>query len=206
MTGWHTHRLIAGLLVVALAAAFLAAGPAAAADHTVAVAVFYAPTPIQPYPGIVPEQYAAASMTAMLATESGGRMTVVPRDQVRAKESELHWHEADVLQFARLGELAHALGADRIVVGWIRELTWNTGGSGGRSDIVGGGTAGILYGLADVVYQVFDAAQGRIVYETRAEGHSVGGTRFTAVQATLDDAGQRGAAQLLGPLTGTGAP
>jgi hypothetical protein len=206
MTEWRTYRLIAGLMVVVLAGAILASGPAGAADHTVAVAVFYAPTPLPSFPSMVPEQYAAANLTVMLAAAAGGRITIVPRDQVMVKESELHWREADVLQFARLGELAHAVGADRVVVGWIRVLTWNAGGSGGRADIMGGGNAGIRYGLADVVYQVFDAAQGRIVYETRAEGHSVGGTLTIVAQATLDDAGQRGAAQLLGPLSGPSAP
>jgi len=206
MIEWRSKRLIAGLLVVALAAAFSTGRPAGAADRTVVVPVFYAPSPLPPFPSMVPEQYAATSLTAMLAAAAGGRIAVVPRDQVVAKESELHWREVDVLQFARLSELAHALGADRVVVGWILVLTWNTGGSGGRSDIVGGGTAGMLYGLTDVIYQVFDATQGRIVYETRAEGHSVGGTMTLSAKAALDDAGRRGAAQLLGPVTGTGAP
>lgn len=207
MTEWGTHRLIAGLMVVAMAAAFSAAGTSAA-DHTVAVAVFYAPSPLETYNGLVPEQYAAASLTAMLGAASGGRVTVVPRDQVRAKESELQWREADALQFTRLGELAHAVGADRVVVGWIRELTWSTGGGGGRGNIdtAGGGTGGTVLGLADVVYQVFDAPQGRIVYETRAQGNSVGGLRYTAAAAVLDDAGRRATARLLGPLTGSGAP
>jgi hypothetical protein len=207
MIGVSAHRLIAGLLIVALAAAFSAAG-ASAADHTVAVAVFYAPSPLDTYNGLVPEQYAAASLTAMLAAASAGRVTVVPRGQVRAKESELQWNEADALRFARLSELASAAGADRIVVGWIRTLTWTTGGGGGRGDIdtAGGGTGGTLLGLADVVYQVFDATQGRIVYETRTEGNSVGGILYTAAQAVLDDAGRRATAQLLGPLAGAGAP
>jgi hypothetical protein len=195
------------LLIVALAAAFSAAG-ASAADHTVAVAVFYAPSPLETYTGIVPEQYAAASMTAMLAAASGGRVTVLPRDEVRAKEGELQWHETDALRFARLGELAHAVGADRVVVGWILTLTWSTGGGGGRGAIDKGGSdaGGMLVGLADVIYQVFDATQGRIVYETRTVGNSVGGIKYVAAQAVLDDAGRRATAQLIGPLTGTGAP
>ena len=202
MTGVRTHRLIAGLLIVVLAAAFSGAW-ASAAGRTVAVAVFYAPSPLATYNGLIPEQYAAASLTSMLATASGGRVTVVPRDQVRATEGELQWHEADALRFARLSELAHAAGADRVVVGWIRELTWSTGGGGGRGsiDALGGGTGGMLIGLADVVYQVFDATQGRIVYETRTQGNSVGGFVYTAAQAVLDDAGRRATAQLLGSLT-----
>jgi hypothetical protein len=205
----RNRRMIAGSLAAVLAVLGLMAAVAAsvrAADHTVAVALFYAPTPVTTYPGVVPEEYIAADLSGVLATASAGRVAVVPADRVRAEEYALRWRPADALRFARLQELAGALGADRVVVGWIRQFTVEgNGGGGGPEFEVGGGAGGLITGLAVVEYQVFDATQGRIVYETQVEGHATGGLNLsTAAQITLNDVDRRGATQLIGPLT-TGA-
>jgi curli biogenesis system outer membrane secretion channel CsgG len=206
------RRVIVGLLAVVLAVLGLmavVAAPVRAADHTVAVALFYAPTPVTTYPGVVPEDYIAADLSNVLAAASGGRFTVMPHDRVRAEEYALRWQEADALRFARLQELAGALGADRVVVGWIRQFTVEGNGGGGGPDFdLGGGAGGLITGMAVVEYQVFDATQGRIVYETQVEGHATGGVNLgTAAQITLNDVNRRGAARLIGPLTvGMSAP
>jgi curli biogenesis system outer membrane secretion channel CsgG len=124
---------------------------------------------------------------------------------VKAQEFALRWHPEDALRFTRLQQLAASLGADRVVAGWIRQFdVGGSGGGGGRDFELGGGAGGLITGAADVVYQVFDAAQGRIVYETESVGHSVGGLNLSsAARATLDDVDRRGAAQLLGPLAGS---
>jgi hypothetical protein len=212
MTGVRSCRLIARSLAAALGiVASIASGaaPVRGADHTVAVALFYAPTPVTTYTGVVPEDYVAADLSTLLAASSAGRLTVVPRDRVKAAEYALRWRTDDALRFGRLQQLAAAVGADRVVVGWIRQLTVEGNGGGGGPDFdLGGGAGGLITGLAVVEYQVFDAAQGRIVYETESEGHAVGGVSLPrAAQATLDDVDRRGAAQLIGPLTaGTATP
>jgi hypothetical protein len=201
-------RRAVGLCAVALIAGMpgmLSASPAGASDHTVAVALFYAPTPLAPVPELIPEEYASADMSARLAAASAG-LAVVPRAQVKAEENALHWREADVLRFARLGELAQAVGADRVVVGWIRQLALDRlGGNGTNLDIGGGGGGGLIDGLAVVVVQVFDAPRGRIVYQTQVEGHGTGGLPTQVAQQAVDDAVRRGATRLIGPLTGASA-
>jgi hypothetical protein len=201
-------RTIACVLAGALiAAAGAAASPGlAAAGPTVAVAVFYAPTPTPTYPGVDPEQYGAAALSRTLAASDGG-VTVVPRKRVIAEEAALRFYPSDTLRFARLAALARALGAGRLVVGQIRSWAIDSMGGGGGKDIELGGGGGMLTGLAVVDYQVFDASQGRIVYETQVQGNAVGTLTSTTARATLDDADSRGAAQLAGALTtGAGAP
>lgn len=206
VAGLRSRRLTAGVLAVPLAAVFsmaYGAGPVRGADHTVAVALFYAPTPVTTYTGVVPEDYVAADLSTLLAAGSSGRFTVVPRERVRAAENALHWRPDDVLRFGRLEQLAAAVGADRVVMGWIRQfIVEGNGGGGGQDFDLGGGAGGLITGLAVVEYQVFDATQVRIVYETESEGHTVGGVNLPrAAQATLDDVDRRGAAQLIAPLT-----
>jgi hypothetical protein len=199
-------RLVAGLVAVLAAAALPAgvAGSAGAAGPTVAVARFYAPSPVATYPDVVPEEYLASNLSTVLASAGAGRVTVVPQDKVRAAESALRWQEADALRFARLQALAHAAGADRVVVGQIRQFALDTaGGGGGRDFELGGGTGGMMTGLAVVLYQIFDAASGRIVYQTQVPGHSVGTITGLAAAGALDDADRHAAVQLLGPLSAT---
>jgi hypothetical protein len=204
-------EVIAGTIACVFAGALIAGAAAfpglAAADPTVAVAVFYAPTPTPTYPGVEPEQYGAAALSRTLAA-SDGSVTVVPRNRVIAEETALRFHPSDTLRFARLAALARALGAGRLVVGQIRLWSIDSmGGGGGRDFEFGGGGSGMLTGLAVVDYQVFDASQGRIVYDTQVQGNAVGTLTSTTARATLDDADSRGAARLAGALaTGAGAP
>jgi hypothetical protein len=211
--GHHEIKARRALGLCAALAALLLPLPwwpsAGAAGPTVAVALFYAPTPLTTYAGLVPEEYASADLSERLAAAAAGRFAVVPRDRVRVQEAGLRWRESDVLRFARLGELAHAAGADRVAVGWIQVLALDRLGGGGGNDLdIGGGEGGgPLDGLAVVTVQIFDASQGRIVYQTQVAGHATGGPASRVIQATLDDAVRRGAAQLLGPLAaGPGAP
>jgi curli biogenesis system outer membrane secretion channel CsgG len=194
-------RRIAGLCLVAAAAALSGVPAARAAERTAAVALFYAPTPVATYPGVVPEEYASAALSARLAEASAGRFTVEPRSRIRAQEIALRWQGPDALRFARLSELARAAGADRLVVGWIQALVLDRLGGGMGTDFnTGGDGGGALDGMAAVTLQVFDASQGRIVYESRVTGHAVGAVASRVVEAALDDAVRRGVARLIGPL------
>ena len=172
-------------------------GPAAAADHVVAVALFYAPTPVTTYSGLTPEEYASEALSARLAAASGGRFTVIPRDRVRVQEGSLRWREWDALRFSRLTELAHAAGADTVVVGWIDSLVLDHLG-GGRSgfDMGGGDGGGVLMGTVILTVQTFDPSQGRIVFQTKVAGHSVGAVTQHVVEDALNDAVSRAVAQL----------
>ena len=183
------------------------APPAVAAGHTVAVALFYAPTPVTEYSGLIPEEYASEDMSAKLVAASAGRFSVVPRGQVRTQEGGLRWREWDALRFARLSELGRAAGADRVVVGWIESLVLDRFGGGGNNFDFGGEGGGVLAGLAVVTAQVFDVSQGRIVYQTKVAGHSFGTLPMLAVQNALDDAVRRAAAGIPDSLTAEpGAP
>ncbi len=194
---------IVGLCVAVMAILLPARPPAGAADPTVAVALFYAPTPLTTYSGLIPEEYASADMSSKLAAATAGRLVVVPRAQVKMQESGLRWRESDALRFARLSDLARAAGADRLVVGWIQVLALDhLGGGGGKAlDIGGGDGGGVLDGLAVVVVQIFDASQGRLVYQAQVAGHAAGTITMRVVQDTLDDAVRRAVVQLAGPLT-----
>lgn len=195
---FHTILCVFVAAVVFGPAAFLVSwGQVAAADHTVAVALFYAPTPVTTYTGLVPEEYASADLSARLAAASGGRFTVVPRDQVRAQEGGLRWQEWDALRFARLQELGRAAGADTVVVGWINSLVLDHLG-GGRSgfDLGGGDGGGVLSATAVMTVQAFDASQGRIVSQSKVAGHAMGASTIRVVQDALDDAVSRAATQL----------
>jgi curli biogenesis system outer membrane secretion channel CsgG len=197
------------LTVAAVAVALLAAPgrwapPAGAVDHTVAVALFYAPTPVTTYSGLIPEEYVSDDMSAKLVAASAGRFSVVPRAQVRTQEGGLRWRESDALRFARLSDLAHAAGADRVVVGWIESLVLDRLGGGGNDFDPGGGEGGgTLAGYAVVTAQVFDASQGRIVYQAKVTGHSYGPLPMLVIEGALDDAVRRAALQLAAPLTAT---
>ncbi|HLW47143.1 MAG TPA: hypothetical protein VKW09_05185 [bacterium] len=193
---------VATVGAVLMAGAFCPPAPVQAADQTAAVVLFYATTPVTTYSGVVPEEYASAGMSTRLTAASAGRLTVVPRDQVRAQEQGLRWRESDVLRFGRLEELAHAAGAGRLVVGWIRQLIIDhLGGGAGDLDVGGGEGGGLTVGDAVMEIQVFDAAQGRITYQTEVAGHATGAITMRVVQDTLDDTVGRAVAQIVGALT-----
>lgn len=177
-----------------------------AADQTVGVVLFYATSPLTTYSGVVPEEYASVRLSARLAAVAAGRVSIVPRDQIRAQELTLRWQEADVLRFARLGELARAAGASRLVVGWIRQFVIDhLGGGRGNLSVGGGEGGGLTVGETVVTVQVFDAAQGRIVYQTEVTGHGMGAITLDVVQDMLDNAATRAATELVGPLTAPSA-
>ena len=84
----RTRRAV-GLYAVALMAGMpgmLSASPAGASDHIVAVARFYAPTPLAAVPELIPEDYASADMSARLAAASAG-LAVVPRARTAPRSS-----------------------------------------------------------------------------------------------------------------------
>ncbi len=199
-----TARSCAALVLIPAALLF-AWRPAAGADHTVAVALFYAPTPVTTYSGLTPEEYASEGLSARLAAGSAGRFAVVSRDRVRADEGGLRWREWDALRFARLGELARAAGADTVVVGWIDSLVVEHLGGGRTGLDMGGDGGGVMSATAVITVQTFDASQGRIVYQTKVAGHALGAAAVYVLERALDDAVSRAAAQL--PATfASGAP
>jgi hypothetical protein len=170
-------RIFAAVLGLAV---ILAPGAAGAAGGPLKVAVvdFYALTPLTTFSGVFPERFLADDLAAQLAREAGDRLEVIPRDAVQRSEREMQWNEADVLRFDRLRALAGALGADRLVVGWIPLLSVDegSGGGGGRTSD-GGGGPGVTRVDISLVIQVFDASQGRIVDEARYEHEDAGGLR-----------------------------
>jgi hypothetical protein len=112
-------------------------------------------------------------MTAMLTAAAGsGSITVLPRADVQRAEDGLHWQNQDALSFSRLGALAHAVGADRLVVGWLPIVGTAGGGNEPPPGRTGNGVTPIT---ANVVVQIFDAAQGRIVAETHSAGTAISG-------------------------------
>jgi hypothetical protein len=196
---------VAAMLLPWSPAAFIswlpvAGRPAGAADRTVGVALFYAPSPLATYSGLVPEEYASADLSAKLAAASAGRLAVLPRAQVRTQEGGLRWRESDALRFSRLSDLAHAAGADSLVVGWIESLVLDRLGGGGRNFDIGGEGGGVLSVTTVLVVQVFDASHERIVHQVKFAGHAVGAVRAIVIQGALDDAAQRAAVALAGSL------
>jgi hypothetical protein len=134
------------------------AGAAPSGVTTLGVVDFYAIAPLGSFEGSFPERFAADDLSELLTRAGADRLTVTPRGVVRRAEASIGWRNEDALRFDRLETLARAVGADQLVLGWITMLDVETGGShdGGPP------TADV-----SVVVQVFDAAQGRIVAETR---------------------------------------
>ena len=161
-------------------------GAGAANVPVVAVADFYASTPVGSYEGMVPERFAADDLTAQLTAASAGQFALVPRVQVEQAETALHWRTEDVLRFGRLTALARAVGADELVVGWITMLSVETGGH--QTFPPDGGGNGSPTGDATVVVQVFSAAQGRVVAETRQWASTTGAVRALLAKGVLHEA------------------
>ena len=161
------------IIATALGAASIApaAAGAAAPGPAVAVVDFYVSTPVSPLVD-TPELLAADDLAGLVVRSGGGRMTVIPRAAVRRAESALGWQGSDVLRFARLRELARALGADLLVLGRIDRL--ELGGDGSTSNQNRGGRNGVVIGFAAVVVQVFDPRQDRIVSEVQRSAYETG--------------------------------
>ncbi len=107
----------------------------------------------------------------------------------------MHWQTADVLHFDRLRALAKAVGADRLVVGWIP--LFSVDGGGGRSVPLPGDGNEPLTADANIVVQVFDASEGRLVGETRQSGFALGITSWQVATGALHVALERSITELL---------
>lgn len=196
------------LLVVAAAASFLslvgATGPlpeAGALPQGIKVGVvdFYAPTPLGTFSGVSPERFAADDLSNLLARAAAGRLEVIPRVTMQRAEGAMRWRETDVLHFDRLRALARAVAADRLVVGRIPLLQVEAGGGGGvpiPPDGNGPPTA-----LVNLVVQVFDEAEARIVAEAHASADIIGATRPQLTEQVLHVALDRGLPDVLRLLT-----
>lgn len=152
--------------------------PAPAAPlPVVGVIDFYSPSPL-PWPtfDVVPERFAADDLAASLVQAGRGRYDVLPRSVVQQAEQQTRWQNDDVLRYSRMKDLAGRVHADRLVVGWIRELTVMQGGDDFFSPVVA---------RATVVVQVFDAAQGRLVFDTTGSIVVVGGTASELLHGAL---------------------
>jgi len=146
----------------------------AAAPVSVGVVEFYAPGPEATINSVVPSRAAAAELTTLLTNAAGaGGIAVAPRASMERSETAVRWQSQDALSFARLGDLARAAGTDRLVVGWLPIV----GTSGGSTQPPQGGKDGNGATLitADVVVQIFDVGQGRIVGETHSSGSALSG-------------------------------
>lgn len=107
----------------------------------------------------------------------------------------MHWQTADVLHFDRLRALAKAVGADRLVVGWIPLFSVDVGG--GRAFPVPHDGNGQPTADANIVVQVFDPSEGRLVGETRQSGFALGITTWQVATGALHVALERVLPELL---------
>lgn len=169
----------------------LAAGPAASAPAAVApadrpiiaVAEFYSPgaLPISVVTDL--ESHAADVLAGLLVRGGGSALTVLPRSEVWAQERSLGWRARDALNYSRLGALAQALHADRVMLGWISRVSVY------RQDVL------IFNADAALNVQMFDARAGRIVWQRETEGYGLAGFPDFAAQIAVERALARG----LGP-------
>lgn len=191
-------RCWGALVVIGAIAAVLLHGHATAAApaRTVGVVEFYALSPLTPFEGSVPEEYAADDASRILPRIAGDQFAVIPRGTMRQAESALGWRPWDVLSYARLGQLAGRVGADELVVGWIRLLHLDTEGPGiGRPRF-----GRLLSGSANVLLQIFDARGGRIAAEAPGDGYTIGQVRDFVAEEVLHQATAQALPRLLAKL------
>jgi hypothetical protein len=186
------------LMILAAMIGLIPASPAPAAVLAVGVVDFYALRTFASFSGITPTRFAADDLSPMLADASEGRFTVAERSTMEQAEAQLDWQGGDVLHFERLRALAHAAKVDRLVVGWITLLVVSVGGGGKKMPPDGNGPP---MGMSNLVLQVFDAAQGRIVSETRASGFAMGAGPSLLQQWVLHRALVPAVAPLVSALT-----
>jgi len=152
-------------------------GTASSSVRTLGVVDFYAVSPSGSFEGSFPEWFAADDLSDLLTRAGGDHVAVIPRGVVRQAEASGGWRSEDVLRFERLASLAHAIGADQLVVCWITMMNVETGGSH---------DGGAPMADVSVVVQVFDIAQRRIVAETRQSISAVlFGTRTSLAEQGL---------------------
>jgi hypothetical protein len=184
MTAMKRRALLACLFLTMATSLSGQAMSAAPAVTTVGIVDFYAPTPLGSF-GFVPERFAASALSDLLDQTGAGRFTVTSRESMERAEASLGWQSADVFHFDRLRALAQAVGANSLVVGWIPLLAVRVGGGGGGVPPNGGGPMA----ETNLVLQVFDAEQGRLVAETRHSAYAiVGTTRDLLAKQVLHDA------------------
>jgi hypothetical protein len=184
------------LVILAAMIGLFATPGAPAAVQTVGVVDFYALRTHASFGRATPTRFAADELSRMLAGASEGRFVVAERATMEQAEIQLGWQGDDVLRFARLGTLARAVNADQLVVGWITLLAVSVGGNGSKPPDGGNGPP---TALSNVVLQVFDAAQGRIVSETHESGFAMGAGPHILQEWAL----QRAMAPAVAPLVAT---
>jgi hypothetical protein len=191
------------LAVAALLSAILAAIPVPkvrAQGIKVGVVDFYAPTPLGAFSGVFPERFAADDLSSLLTHAPAGRLEVIPREMMQRAEGAMRWQETDVLHFDRLSALARAVGADRLVLGWIPLLQVEASGGGGVPVPDDGG--GPPTALVNLVLQVFDETQARVVAETRGSAEiTIGVSRSQLAVQVLHIALARAQPDVLRMLT-----
>ena len=192
-------RYLCGAGLIALLAAFGGASPVRAEGPLVVGVVDFYPggTGGGGDLGVVPTRYVADDLSAVLAHAGAGQISVLPRAEVARAESALRWRGADVLSFARLGELAERVRADRLVVGWITVLSLD------RMDTIA--TPGGQYlGAVSLVVQIFDPREGRLVWQTTGYGTGFGMLAYIVLEDTLRNGVDSTVAPTLHALTGAG--
>ncbi|HKX19846.1 MAG TPA: hypothetical protein VJT33_17730 [bacterium] len=148
--------------------------PVAPADRPiVAVADFYSPGALPLAVVTDLERYAGDVLTGLLVRAGGGALTVLPRSEVLTQQRALTWRSRDALNYGRLEALARALHADRVMLGWITRVTVF------RQDI--------LAFNAEVALniQMFQARDGRIVWQRETNGFGLSGSPDFAAQIAL---------------------
>jgi hypothetical protein len=189
----------AAVLVLSVALLALPVPRAGAQVMKVGVVDFYALTPLGAYSGVFPERLAADDLSALLARAPAGRVEVVPRLTMQQAEGAMRWQEPDVLHFDRLRALARAVAADRLVVGWIPLLQVESGG-GGSVPVPDDGN--VPTALVNIVVQVFDEAQARVIGETRQSADiTIGVSRSQLATQVLHIALERAQPDVLRMLT-----
>lgn len=190
--------IIAAMLAVASSAP--AAGGAPARGVAVGVVDFYARGPLPPLVGVVPEVLAADDLAGLVARSAGAQITVIPRATVRQAESGLGWQGSDALRFARLRELARALDADLLLLGWFERLDLDRGSSGNAQ---GRGTPQVT-AFAAVTVQVFDPRQGRIVSQVEGSAYEIGIVNSRVAERLIQRVVEGTVPSILSAITGGG--
>jgi len=167
---------------------------------TAGVVEFYAPSLVPAIVSVIPEEFATNDLSAALGRAGAGRIAMVPGPAMRQAEAALRWHASDVLTFARLADLAQRAHADLLVVGWIKQFGVGPD-NGGDMGIPSGGP---FSGTATVVVQIFDPAQGRLVWQTSGSSWSHGMVLSLVIQDMLHRAIAPTVQPALSVLTGRG--
>src|SRR5205807_8014322 len=127
-----------------------------------------------------------------------GGFTVSARGAMGQAEAAVGWRDGDVLPFGRLGALAQAAGADRLVVGWISHLVVVTGATGTNTPP---DDSGPPMADASLVLQVFDVARGRLVAQAQRLANEIGGGRAILAERAMMHALEHALLPIVGALS-----